>query len=134
MKNEDANLPITSRSNRADQERAAIELASRHGVTIVLKGHRSLITDGRASEHNSTGNPGMARGGSGDVLTGIIAALVAQGLSAFDAARLGAHVHGLAGDLAAAALGHTGMIARDLVDHLPQAWGVTSREPPRATP
>ena len=64
----------------------------------------------------------MATGGSGDVLTGVIAAIIGQGLSAFEAAQLGAHVHGLAGDLAAAQLGAISLTARDLVQALPQAW------------
>jgi NAD(P)H-hydrate epimerase len=64
----------------------------------------------------------MATGGSGDVLTGVITGLVCQGLSVWDAARLGAHVHGLAGDLAAERLGPISLIARDLVDYLPQAF------------
>ncbi len=69
-------------------------------IVVVLKGHETVVTDGER-EHQPTGNPGMATGGSGDVLTGIITALLCQGLSPFDAARLGVHVHGLAGDLAA---------------------------------
>ena len=113
---------ITSKSPREEQEQAAIELAARRGITLILKGHRSLITDGARQARNATGNPGMARGGSGDVLTGIVAALVAQGLAPFDAAVLAARTHGLAGDLAAEALGQVGMIARDIVEHLPAAW------------
>ena len=64
----------------------------------------------------------MATGGTGDILTGIITALVCQGLSAFDAAVLGAHVHGLAGDLAADELGQVSLIARDLLTYLPKAF------------
>ncbi len=101
---------------------AAVELAARCGVVIVLKGFQTLTTDGRRQAINSTGNPGMATGGSGDVLTGLIAALVAQGLEPFEAARLGVYLHGLAGDLAAAELGEMSLIASDLPDYLPQAF------------
>ena len=80
-----------------------------------------MIADGDRSAINTTGNPGMASGGSGDVLTGVITALVGQHLSPFDAARLGAHVHGLAGDLAAAEIGPVGFIASDLIRYLPRA-------------
>ena len=77
-----------------------------------------------ASSHfqNSTGNPGMATGGAGDVLTGVITALVCQGLDPFAAAQLGAYVHGLAGDLAAQQVGFVSLIASDLIDYLPQAF------------
>jgi NAD(P)H-hydrate epimerase len=70
---------------------------------------------------NTTGNPGMATGGSGDVLTGVITALVCQGLSPFVAAQLGVHLHGLAGDLAARDVGEVSLVARDLVRFLPAA-------------
>jgi NAD(P)H-hydrate epimerase len=89
---------------------------------MVLKGHETVVTDGKRFSINRTGNPGMATGGTGDVLTGIITALLCQGLSPFDAARLGVHVHGLAGDLAANDLGQVSMIASDLIDYLPQAF------------
>ncbi len=100
----------------------AQQLAAQHGLVILLKGHRTLITDGHTEFHNTSGNPGMAKGGSGDVLTGIITALVCQGLTPFDAARLGAFAHGLAGDLAAEELGVVGMTATDIIHHLPAAW------------
>jgi len=107
----------------ADQRTAAaVDAARRWNVTLVLKGHQTCITDGHAAFHNTTGNPGMATGGTGDVLTGIITALVSQHLSPFDAARLGVHVHGLAGDLSAAELGQVSMIASDLIRYLPAAW------------
>ena len=105
-----------------EREGRAIALAAATDTVIVLKGHRTLITDGRQSVHNETGNPGMATGGTGDVLTGIITALMGQGLSPFDAARLGAHVHGLAGDLAAAELGQVSLIASDLIRYLHGAF------------
>lgn len=100
----------------------AIELAARHGVVIVLKGHGTLVTDGNRSQRNETGNPGMATGGAGDVLTGIITALLCQGLDPWSAARLGVHVHGLAGDVAANRYSPVAMTARDIVDCLPDAW------------
>src|SRR5687768_18553846 len=97
-------------------------MAARHGTIILLKGQRTFITDGKREAYNTTGNPGMATGGCGDVLTGVITALVCQKLSPFDAAVLGAHVQGLAGDLAAAELGQVSMIASDLLRFLPQAF------------
>ena len=106
----------------AERESHAIALAAKTQTVILLKGHRTLITDGERSAHNETGNPGMATGGTGDVLTGIITALWGQGLSPFDAAQLGTHVHGLAGDLTAVELGQVSLIASDLLRFLPQAF------------
>jgi ADP-dependent NAD(P)H-hydrate dehydratase len=111
------------RSVGSDQRQdAAVELAKRSGAVVVLKGHRTLVTDGDNQTINNSGNPGMATGGSGDVLTGLIAALVSQGLSALDAARLGVYLHGLSGDLAVAQLGPESLIATDLVRFLPEAF------------
>jgi NAD(P)H-hydrate epimerase len=101
---------------------AAVDLATRTGTIVVLKGHRTLVTDGKRQWINTSGNPGMATGGSGDVLTGLITALACQGLSPFDSARLGAYLHGLAGDLAEAELGQESIIASDLVRFLPSAF------------
>jgi ADP-dependent NAD(P)H-hydrate dehydratase / NAD(P)H-hydrate epimerase len=115
-------LGVTTRHVQADRRRAATEAARRLGAIVLLKGADTLITDGQTVHTNRTGNPGMATGGSGDVLTGIIAALVGQGLGPLEAARLGAHVHGLAGDRAAEAFGWVAMTAQDLVDHLPDAF------------
>ncbi|MCG8449391.1 MAG: NAD(P)H-hydrate dehydratase [Pirellulales bacterium] len=94
---------------------------------VVLKGHQTIVTDGQQYALHSTGNPGMATGGTGDCLTGIITALVAQGMSCWEAARLGVHVHGAAGDLAAAELGQVALIASDLVDYLPSAFQSLSK-------
>jgi len=88
----------------------------------VLKGHHTIVTDGHDYFENNTGNPGMATGGCGDVLTGIITALAGQGLAPMDAAKLGVHVHGLAGDIAAEHLGQTSLIASDLIRFLPEAF------------
>ena len=90
-------------------------------LVLVLKGSATVVTDGRRVRINATGNPGMATGGSGDVLTGLAAALLAQHLAPIEAACLAAHVHGRAGDLAAADLGQVGMIATDVLDRLPHA-------------
>lgn len=85
--------------------------ARQHHVVLVLKGHRTLVTDGESVFLNETGNPGMATGGSGDVLTGVITGLLAQGYSDWDAATLGVHVHGLAGDLACRRYGEISLSA-----------------------
>ncbi len=90
-----------------------------HQLVVVLKGRGTLVTDGASLYVNRTGNSGMATGGTGDVLTGVIAALVAQGLSTFDAAALGVHLHGLAGDLAVRERGQISLIATDLLEYLP---------------
>ena len=113
---------------RERDEARATELAQMHQLVIVLKGHRTLVTDGQQSFRNDTGNPGMATGGSGDVLTGLITALVCQGLDVLSAACLGVHVHGRAGDLAALQLGQAGMIASDLVQFLPAALDEQARQ------
>jgi ADP-dependent NAD(P)H-hydrate dehydratase len=111
-----------SRLDRPGQEQAARELAEMLGVVILLKGHRSLITDGNHAEHNPTGCPEMAAGGAGDCLTGLLAALLAQGLPAWDAASLGAYLHGLAGQLAARSLGGPSVLATDIIESLPAAF------------
>jgi NAD(P)H-hydrate epimerase len=89
---------------------------------VLLKGAGTVVTDGAMSYVNPTGNPGMATGGSGDVLGGLLGALVAQGLPGLRAAVLAAYLHGLAGDLAAVELGQEALAAGDLVDFLPAAW------------
>lgn len=105
-----------------DRERGAAEFARQSGVVLLLKGHRTVVTDGSRVYVNATGNPGMATGGTGDVLTGVIAALIGQKLGGFEAAALGAWVHGRAGDLAAADLGQVALTAKDLLDYLPRAF------------
>lgn len=107
---------------QADREGNARKLAREMGVVVLLKGHHTVITDGDRLAINKTGNPGMARGGSGDVLTGVLVALLCQKMPPFEAAVLAAHVHGLAGDLAREKLGEVGMIASDLIDFLPAAF------------
>lgn len=107
---------------QADREGRAGSFAAKHGLILLLKGHDTIVTDGRRVFHNPTGNPGMATGGSGDVLTGLLAALLGQGMPPFDAAMLAAYVHGLAGDLARDDLGEVSLIATDLIDYLPRAF------------
>jgi ADP-dependent NAD(P)H-hydrate dehydratase len=115
--------PSSPRScDRAWLEAAAVEMAAAIDAIVVLKGPGTLVTDGTRSARNETGNPGMATGGTGDVLTGMIAALLGQGLSPFDAARLAAWIHGRAGDIAAAEIGEISMTARDLLERLPAAF------------
>jgi ADP-dependent NAD(P)H-hydrate dehydratase len=106
---------------QAHRRELSTAFAAENGLVLLLKGHRTIVTDGKRVYENTTGNPGMATAGSGDVLTGLVAALWAQGLEAFAAAQLGAYLHGLAGDLARAEIGEAGMIASDLVQRLPLA-------------
>lgn len=111
--------------SRADslRKKRARETAMRFKVTIVLKGHRTVVAapDGRLY-WNPTGNPGMATAGAGDVLTGILAALIGQRFSLWDAARFAVFFHGLAGDLAAKKFGQTSLVAGDLLNFLPAAF------------
>ena len=101
----------------------ACELAKNANVHIVLKGaYTAVVSPSGRCWFNTTGNPGMATGGSGDVLTGVLVALLAQGYDAWTAARLGVYVHGLAGDIAARKQGRMGMTAGDIVTCLPLAW------------
>ena len=92
----------------------AMEFAGRYDVICVLKDAGTVVTDGKQLYINSTGNPGMSTGGSGDVLTGIICSLLAQGMKPYDAACLGVYLHGLAGDEAAGRQGIRGMTAGDI--------------------
>ncbi len=111
----------------ASRPDAAAQLARRLGCVVVLKGHRTIISDGITTTTNETGNVALATAGTGDVLTGVIAALVAQyhdngdGVSLCDCARLGVHIHGYAADLWTAKRGSTGLLATDLIDLLPAA-------------
>jgi len=107
----------------ADRVKAATDLAAKLNAAVVLKGAHSVVAEpGGQVRINFTGNPGMASGGAGDVLTGIIAGLLAQGFSSFNAATLGTFLHGLAGDLACAEFGEMSLIASDIIDCLPRAF------------
>ncbi|MFH1542505.1 MAG: NAD(P)H-hydrate dehydratase [bacterium] len=100
----------------------AKEVAGKYNCIVVLKGHKTVVAEPNGEVYvNETGNPGMASGGVGDVLAGMITGLLAQGLSAWDAAVTGVYLHGKAGDLAAKEKGEYGMIASDLVEKIPYA-------------
>ncbi len=105
-----------------DRIGVAQRFAQEHNVTLVLKGVPTVIAGGNGEVWlNSTGNPGMASGGMGDVLTGLIAGLMAQGVSSYDAAVLGVYLHGLAGDIVAESIGLHGLMAGDVLKAVPQA-------------
>lgn len=102
---------------------AAQNYAVAHGLQLVVKGHRSYVTDNQGQTFiNTTGNPGLATAGSGDVLTGIIGALVGQGLKPYDALVAGVFLHGIAGDIAANEKTQPALIASDIIAFLPQAF------------
>ncbi|HEX5760209.1 MAG TPA: NAD(P)H-hydrate dehydratase [Thermoanaerobaculia bacterium] len=116
-------LGIPTAEVEADRLGAAERAARETGAVVLLKGRRTLVaTPEGAVWVIPTGNPGMATGGTGDVLTGLLAALLAQGLEPLDAALAGAYVHGLAGDLAAERQGTRGLSAGDLAEALPAAF------------
>jgi NAD(P)H-hydrate epimerase len=107
---------------QADRTAAAKVLAERFLSVALLKGHRTVVADGKQVYVNKTGNPGMSTGGSGDVLSGVIGALIGQKLSPFDAACLGAQLHGKAGDIAARKIGQASLMATDILNALPEAF------------
>jgi ADP-dependent NAD(P)H-hydrate dehydratase len=114
---------------QAQRQELALQFAQTHRVILVLKGAGTVVTDGRRVYVNRTGNPGMATGGTGDVLGGLIAALVGQGMPPFEAAQLGVHLHGRAGDLARDRLGEASLIASDLLEYVPAAFLEQSLRP-----
>lgn len=103
--------------NRAE---STVRWARELGCILVRKGHGTIISDGHTTYRNPTGNPGMAVGGSGDVLAGMIAALLGQGMPPLEAAACGAWLHGKAGDLCAQDLGQYGMLPTDMLAVLPR--------------
>lgn len=99
---------------------SAAELAQGLDCIVLLKGHETCITDGRIGYRNSTGNPGMAVGGSGDILAGMIVSLLGQGIDPLEAAACAAWLHGAAGDVCAERLGQYGMLPTDMLEALPR--------------
>ena len=104
-----------------NRETLAKKFAYDYNIVLVLKGHNTLVVSPDKLYTNKTGNPGMATAGSGDVLTGIISALLGQGLSAWAAAKTGVYLHGLAGDIAAKEKTQAGLIASDIIANIPAA-------------
>ena len=103
-----------------DRVLEAMRFAAQTKTILLLKGHRTIITDGLNVYRNTTGNPGMATGGSGDVLSGVITSLLGQHVMPLEAAAAGAWIHGAAGDLAAREIGEYGMIPEDIIERLPR--------------
>lgn len=115
-------MGVSAKAVQARRAHFAEAAANRCNSVIILKGACSIVAeDGRPLTINPTGNPGMASGGTGDVLTGMVAGLIAQGLLPFEAAAAGAYLHGLAGDLAARRVGEASLVAGDLLEALPEA-------------
>ena len=95
--------------------------SNKYNIITILKGHETIVTNGEDIYINTTGNPGMATAGSGDVLTGILASFIAQGMDPYEASKLGVYIHGLAGDLAKIDKGEYSMVARDIIENIPHA-------------
>ncbi len=110
---------ILKTASQKQRIKIASEFARQYGVIVVLKGYQTVVADRKRVYINRTGNPGLASGGSGDVLTGILAGLLGIGLEPFAAAQLAVAVHGLAGDQAAKKIGQVSLLATDLLEYLP---------------
>ncbi len=107
---------------QSNRKNVAENVAKKYNVVVVLKGADTVVASPRGDVYiNNTGNPGMASGGAGDVLTGMIASLTGQGYTAFDAARFGVYLHGMAGDIAAKEKGEVSLRARDILDNIHKA-------------
>ena len=115
-------LGVSVKEVQSNRIKVARKFACDYKLTVVLKGHNTVVADYRGNLYiNKTGNPGMASAGTGDVLTGIVAAFLGQGLDGFKAAKYAVYVHGLAGDLAAKEKTQIGLIASDIIAKIPQA-------------
>ena len=106
-----------------NRQKVAKDLARQCNLIVVLKGNNTVVSDGKGNNFvNKSGNPGMGTGGTGDILTGMIASFLAQGVPAFKAAKLAVYIHGKAGDLAAREKGEIGLIAGDILEKVPEAF------------
>ncbi len=115
-------VPLSRDKIAKNKERVAKDFANKYNVVCALKGYRTVVAEPKGKIYiNLTGNPGMASGGVGDVLTGMIASFIGQGLRPFDAAKLGVYLHGLAGNLAAEEKGEVSLIASDILNKLPES-------------
>ena len=115
-------MNTTTEAVQADRMACACAMAQTYGAVVVLKGAGTIVAAPDRAYVNTTGNSGMSKGGSGDVLAGMIASLTAQGMPLADAARLGVYLHGRAGDAAAARLSQHAMLPTDLIDALPEQF------------
>jgi len=114
-------LNTTSKEVQANRIESSKKLATEYGIYVILKGARTIVATPEGEAYiNPTGNPGMATAGTGDVLSGIIAGFISQGISARDSSILGVYLHGLAGDIAAEEFSQTALIASDLIRALPE--------------
>ncbi|MEE9289257.1 MAG: ADP/ATP-dependent (S)-NAD(P)H-hydrate dehydratase, partial [Bacteroidota bacterium] len=121
-------IGLSTKEIEGDSASEARELARQFGVILVLKGAPTVVGDPEGNVYvNSTGNPGMATAGAGDVLSGIIVGLWAQGLAPLDSALCGVYLHGLAGDLAKNVYGEYSLLATDIQEYYPQAVHDLSR-------
>jgi len=115
-------LGVSVKKVQSGRKELARKFAREHKIILVLKGHHTIVADKKGELYiNKTGNPGMATAGSGDVLSGMIAAFLGQGLNAFEAAKYAVYLHGLAGDIAARDKTQISLIASDIIDRIPEA-------------
>jgi NAD(P)H-hydrate epimerase len=114
-------LGISVKDVQKARKNIAKDTAAKYNIIVVLKGHKTIVASPKGKVYiNTTGNPGMASAGCGDVLTGMIASFLGQGIEPFEAAKLGVYLHGLAGDLAAKEVGQASLTATDVLNNIPK--------------
>ena len=111
-----------------DRVKTAIKVANEFEIVVVLKGHKTLVTFNGEQYINTTGNSGLAKGGSGDALTGMIVALLAQGYNSFTAAKIGVYLHGLAADIALESQSMESMLITDVIECIGKAFNTGNRQ------